>query len=103
MSNLKIEFDIALNDVAPIEGKNVLIRISDQNGQVYFDIARGSGTFMLNGKEEYFTSNQEILFDNSNQKITFLYNKGSEYNLGQHSVEIFTDGYLMGKEVFTVR
>ena len=102
ITNLKIEFNIAKNEVAPIEGKNVLLRISDGNGQVYFDVARGSGSFMLNGKEEYYTTNQEILFDNSNQKITFIYNKGSDYNLGIHTVEVFTDGYLMGKETFDV-
>jgi chromosome segregation ATPase len=61
IAKLKIEFSIAENKVAPIEGKNIIIRIVDENGQVLFDVARGSGTFLLDNKEEFYTSSQEIL------------------------------------------
>jgi len=103
IENLKIDFNIAKNDVAPIEGKEIYMRVIDSNNQVYFDVARGSGTFVINGKEEFYTLKQEVLFDNSNQKVTFLYNKGSEYNSGDHTVELYTDGYLMGKKTFSVK
>jgi cell division protein ZapB len=89
--------------VAPIEGKTILIRVSDENGQPIFDVAKGSGTFQLNGREEFYTSAQEILFDNTKQKLTFVYDKGSEYASGVYNVEIYTDGYLMGRSQFTVR
>ena len=58
---------------------------------------------MLNGKEEFYTAAQEILFDNTGQKLTFLYEKGSEYTSGDYTVDIFTDGYLMGQVRFTVK
>jgi len=103
IENLKIEFNLARNPVAPIEGKEILLRIIDANNQVYFDVARGSGTFILDGKEEFYTLKQEILFDNTNQQVTFLYDKGSEYNSGDHTVELYTDGYLLGKKAFTVK
>lgn len=103
IAQIKAEFNIAENEVAPIEGKNIIVRIIDQNGQVLFDVARGSGTFILNGKEEFYTVAQEILFDNSRQRLTFLYDKGSEYTSGTYTLEIYTDGYLMGKGQFTVR
>lgn len=103
IENLKIEFNIAQNDVAPIEGKEIYLRVIDSNNQVYFDVARGSGTFVLDGKEEFYTLKQDVLFDNTNQKVTFLYNKGSEYNKGDHTVELYTDGYLMGKKTFSVK
>lgn len=103
IDNLKIQFNIAKNEVAPIGGQNIMIRVIDENGQVYFDVAKGSGTFMIDNKEMFYTLNQEILFDNTNQQITFLYDKGSEYNRGNHSVEIYTDGYLMGKKSFTIK
>jgi hypothetical protein len=44
---LKIEFNIAENNVAPIEGKKIIVRIIDENNQVIFDVARGSGTFIV--------------------------------------------------------
>lgn len=103
LEKLKVEFSIAENKVAPIEGKKVLIRILDDNGQCIFDVARGSGTFMLNGKEEFYTATQEILFDNTHQKMTFLYEKGSEYASGNYRVEVLTDGYVMGTAQFSVK
>lgn len=103
IDKLKVTFNIAENNVAPIEGKKILIRIIDSNDQVIFDVANGSGTFMLNGKEEFFTASQEILFDNSKQTVTFLYDKGSEYALGSYTMEVYTDDYRMGAHTFVVK
>jgi len=103
LTKLKVDFNIAENKVAPIEGKKVMIRVVDENGQVIFDVARGSGTFILNGKEEFYTAVQELLFDNTHQKLTFFYEKGSEYASGNYTVEIYTDGYLMGQSQFSVK
>lgn len=103
ISKLKIEFNIAENNVAPIEGKKIMIRIIDENGQVIFDVAHGSGTFILDGKEEFYTASQEILFDNTKQKLTFLYEKGSDYTSGNYNLEVYTDGYKMGSGQFTVK
>ncbi|MBN8578164.1 MAG: chromosome segregation protein SMC [Cyclobacteriaceae bacterium] len=103
LDKIKVEFTIADNKVAPIEGKKILIRVIDENGQPIFDTTKGSGTFILNGKEEFYTSAQEILFDNTGQKLSFVYDKGSEYTAGSYRVEIYTDGYLMGSTRFDVR
>ena len=103
IEQLKIDFNLAENSVAPIEGKKIMIRIIDENGQVLFDVARGSGTFIFNGKEEFYTAAQEVLFDNTRQKLTFLYDKGSEYAEGDYALEVYTDDYLMGRGEFTVR
>lgn len=102
LQKLKVEFSIAENKVAPIEGKKIIIRVIDSNNQVIFDVARGSGNFILDGKEEFYTSAQEILFDNTKQKLTFFYEKGTEYAEGKYTVEIYTEGYLMGKAMFEV-
>ncbi|MBS1977631.1 MAG: chromosome segregation protein SMC [Bacteroidetes bacterium] len=103
IDKLKVEFSIAENKVAPIEGKKILIRILDENGQLIFDMARGSGTFLLNNKEEFYTASQEILFDNTRQKLTFFYEKGSDYATGNYTIEIITDGYKMGTVGFVVK
>jgi predicted nuclease with TOPRIM domain len=103
LEQLKVEFNIAENEVAPVEGKKIMIRVIDENGQVLFDVARGSGTFLLNGKEEFYTASQEILFDNTKQKLSFLYDKGSEYAEGTYNLEVYTDGYLMGRGEFAVK
>ncbi len=103
VDKLKVEFNLARNDVAPIEGKKIMIRVLDDSDQVIFDVSRGSGTFMLNGRETFYTAQQEILFDNSRQQLSFVYQKGSEYASGSYKVEIFTEGYLMGSFAFDVK
>jgi predicted RNase H-like nuclease (RuvC/YqgF family) len=103
IESIKVTFNIAENKVAPVDGKDVLVRIVAPDGNVLFDVTRGSGTFMFDNREMYFTAKQEILFDNTRQKLSFLYKKGSEYALGIHKVEVYTDGYLMGAGSFTVK
>jgi len=103
IEQLSVNFTIAKNDVAPVSGKEILMRIIDDNGNVLFDVARGSGTFDLDGKETFYTAKQEILFDNTQQSVSFLYNKGSEYLPGRYVMEIYTDGYLMGSKSFRVK
>ena len=103
VGQLKIEFNLAENNVAPIEGKKIMIRIIDENAQVLFDVARGSGTFIFNGKEEFYTAAQEVLFDNTRQKLTFIYDKGSDYPSGTYALEIYTDDYQIGRGEFAVR
>ncbi|MEQ9377010.1 MAG: chromosome segregation protein SMC [Imperialibacter sp.] len=103
IESIKVTFNIAENKVAPVDGKDVLVRIVAPDGNVLFDVTRGSGTFIFDNREMYFTAKQEILFDNTRQKLSFLYNKGSEYAIGIHKVEVYTDGYLMGAGSFTVK
>ncbi len=103
LEKLRVEFTMAENKVAPIEGKDIKIRIIDPEGNTLFDVATGSGTFMYNGKEEFYTAHQEILFDNTRQKLAFEYDKGGDYAKGTHNIEIYADNYLIGKKSFTVK
>jgi hypothetical protein len=103
LQKLKVDFNLADNKVAPIEGKKIIIRVIDENGQVIFDVAKGSGTFTVNGKEEFYTAAQEILFDNTKQKLTYLYEKGSDYPPGKYTVEIYTDSYKIGAGQFEMK
>jgi chromosome segregation ATPase len=103
LEKLKVEFNLADNKVAPIEGKKIYVRLLDENNQVVFDMAKGSGSFILNGKEEWYTAVQEILFDNTRQKLSFIYEKGSEYATGKYQIEIIADNYRMGVGSFVVK
>lgn len=100
---LKVIFNIGKNDVAPIEGKDVMIRIINPQGNVIFDVAKGSGTFFYEGKEEFYTAKQDILFDNSLQQLTYTYEKGTDFETGNYVVEVYTDDYKMGSGTFEVK
>ncbi len=103
INKLKIDFFIEENQVAPIEGKDILVRIIAPDKNVLFDVTRGSGSFIFEGREMFFTAKKEILYDRQRQKMTYYYEKGSDYQSGQHLVEVYTDDYLMGKGSFTVK
>lgn len=103
IDHLKISFDVLENRVAPIEGKGILVKITDPDNNVIFDVASGSGTFVFEGRENFYTTKQDILFDRNSQSMVFLYNKGTDYVLGTHKVEVYTEDYLMGKGAFIVK
>ena len=103
VENLRIEFIVNENRVAPIEGKGLLVRVIAPDNNVLFDVTRGSGSFNFEGREMFYTAKKEILYDRSSQKVALLYNKGSEYALGKHTVEVYTDDYMMGRGSFVVK
>ena len=103
IQQLQLSFNLAKNDVAPLEVKDIMVRIVDPKGNVIFDVARGSGTFMKDGKEIFYTQKQELLFDNTEQELTFMYEKGSDYAEGRHTVEIYANDYVIGTTNFEIR
>jgi hypothetical protein len=100
---IKVTFNIADNEVAPVAGHQIMIQLVDPAGNVVFDVARGSGSFQVNGKEEFFTAIQEILFDNTKQELSFVYDKGSEFAKGDYKIVILSDTYEIGSVNFNVR
>lgn len=103
INQLKIQFTVVENEIAPIEGKDLLLRVIAPDGNVLFDVTRGSGSFTYENRELFYTATQEILYDRNSQEVTFLYDKGSDYAIGQHKVEVYTDDYLMGNGSFMVK
>ncbi len=100
---VKVTFNLAPNDVAPVAGHKILIQLVDPLGNVVFDVARGSGSFKIDGKEEFYTALQEIVFDNSKQELSFVYDKGSEFESGDYKIIILADTYEIGQATFNVR
>ena len=103
IEKLKVTFNLAENKVAQAGGKEIILRVINPKGNALFDVATGSGSFMVDGKEMFYTSKQEILFDNTKQKLAFVYDRGQEYEEGVYLVELYAEDYLIGKKNFTVK
>lgn len=103
IEKLKVTFNFSDNKVAEAGPRNVYVQVMAPNNQPIFDIAKGSGTFTINGREEFFTTHRDIIFNNSQQTFTFFYEKGSKYAPGIHEVKIFVDDYLVGTKTFEVK
>lgn len=100
---IKVTFNLADNDVAPVAGHQIMIQLVDPAGNVVFDVARGSGSFKVDGKEQFYTAMQEILFDNTKQELSFVYDKGSTFDKGDYKIIILSDTYEIGQTSFNVR
>ncbi len=103
IERIKVSFSLANNEVALNGPRNIYVQILDPNSQPIFDVAKGSGTFMLEGAEEFYTVKQDIIFDNSGEELSFYYEKGSDYLSGAHEVRIFVDNYQVGSKDFSVK
>ncbi len=103
IDKIKVTFNLAENNVAQPEGKNIILRIINPQGQELFDVNTGSGSFMRDGKEMFYTAKQEILFDNTQQRLSFLYTRGEDYEEGVYKVELYADDYVIGKTQFIVK
>src|SRR5690554_637467 len=103
LEKLKISFSLAENKVAQPGTKDIYVQDITQHNQVIFDVAKGSGTFNIAGREEFFTAKQDILFDNSQQQLTYFYEKGSDYTTGVYTVKIYADGFVIGSKTFEVK
>ena len=103
INQLQITFVLSENEVAPIEGKKLWIRVVAPDNTVYYDVNMGSGSFTFIGRELFYTAQKEILYDRSQQKVVVYYEKGTPYLIGPHTVEVYTDDYLVGSGSFIVK
>ena len=103
IERIKVSFNLADNKVAEKGPRNIYVQVLAPNAQPIFDVAKGSGTFMMDGAEQFYTVKQDIIFDNTEQELTFFYEKGSDYISGIHQVKIFVDNYEVGSKTFTVK
>lgn len=103
IERIKVSFNLADNKVAEKGPRNIYVQVLAPNEQPIFDVAKGSGTFMMDGAEKFYTVKQDVIFDNTEQELTFFYEKGSDYVSGTHQVKIFVDNYEVGSKTFTVK
>ena len=103
VDKIKISFNLGNNEVAAKETKEILMRLIEPDGAALYNLSTGSGTFMLNGEETFFTAKRDIDFDNTKQAVSLVYAKGADYKRGLHTVEIYADNFLIGKTTFTLK
>lgn len=103
IEKLKISFNIADNKVAEHGNRDIYVQVIAPNNQPIFDIAKGSGTFTIDGREEFYTAHQDLFFNNTKQALTYYYEKGSKYTSGTYEVRIYADGYQIGSSSFEVK
>ncbi|WP_035563638.1 hypothetical protein [Hymenobacter sp. IS2118] len=103
VEKVRVTFNLSRNDVSPKETKAIYMRILEPDGAALYNLSTGGGTFTVDGQEAFYTQKQDVVYDNSKQKLDFVYAKGAEYKKGSHTVELYESGQLMGKTTFTLK
>jgi chromosome segregation ATPase len=103
MKAVKVVLTLAENTLAEKGMRTVYLQLLGPTKQPIFDVAKGSGTFLVSGEEQFYTSKQEVLYDNQEQALIFLFEKGSAFSLGKHEVKLFIDDYAIPGGSFTIQ
>jgi len=100
---LKIKFELAANKVALVESKEVFVQIKDPAGNVIYNVETGSGSFMYNEAEMYYSVKHDVLYSQSGTTVEVYYTKSSPYESGKHVIDVYCEGYRVGSSFFTVK
>ena len=103
VEKVKISFKLLENPLTKQENKVIYLRMLDPQGNCISDMATGSGAFMFGGKEMVYTAKQTVSYDNSGQNVDFIYSRGSSYAKGKYAIELFSEGFSIGRGTFDVK
>jgi hypothetical protein len=103
VDKIRVSFNLANNDVAEKENKEIYMRLIEPDGAALYNLATGSGTFDFDGNETFFTAKRDVIFDNTRQNVSFVFSKGAEYKKGQHTIELYSGGHKIGQTSFVLK
>ena len=104
METVILHFNIANNNVAAYNKKEIAMRLVGPDEAVLYDLSSGGGSIKTSENETvFYTLKQNLLFDNTNQMMTFPYFKATEWTEGLYSIQIYADGHMVGKTSFQVK
>jgi predicted nuclease with TOPRIM domain len=100
-------FQLLANRAAEPGEKAVYIRIISPDEKVLGNRSTGSSSFMEaeTNEELLYTARKEIDYRYANQEVCLFYEEEEDKTFvpGQYVAEVYVDGYLSGKGVFTLR
>jgi hypothetical protein len=103
MEKIKLSFALDENYVAEIGEKDIFIKIIGPEGTTLYNEIAGSGTFKFQGDDNLYTCKKTIEFNQAPQNVTVYWDKGSDYAKGKYTIELFADGFQIGKSEFELK
>ncbi|WP_118974259.1 hypothetical protein [Taibaiella koreensis] len=103
---LRITFDIDENRIAESGNKELNICITNPNGELLSNAALGSGSFKTaDGQSRYYSVSKAVMLQTEQpvKDINVDWQQSSEYAKGAYNVEIYHQGYLIGKGSVSLR
>ena len=101
IDQLKVSFIMPTNPIAAQNNKDIYVRVLDANGAV---LENGNGGIVqADGKEIGYSFKQSIPFENNDQRVDIVSGKGTNYSKGKYDVELYSEGFKIGKGAFEVK
>ena len=89
------------NPIAAENNKDIYVRVLDANGAV---LENGNGGIVqADGKEVGYSFKQSVPFENNDQRVNIISGKGATYSKGKYNVELYSEGFKIGKGAFEVK
>jgi|GEM_PF-2852089 len=103
VDEIKVSFRILENKIANQGDKPLYVKITGPNG-VTLEPNNGEGVFSLsNGETAKFSVMKMIDYKNADMFVDVYHKKGSDYEAGIYTVEVFADKVSIGKSSVTLR
>lgn len=104
VDQLKVQFVIEDNPTAEMGDRNIYMRLLNPDGATISTETSGGGKFEYMGSEALYTQRQKIKFKNEQPTVTFMYARGNtEWEKGEYTVILYSDGFQIGMKKFTLR
>jgi predicted nuclease with TOPRIM domain len=103
---LRIIFDIDENRIAESGNKELNICIINPNGELLSNAALGSGSFKTaDGQSKYYSVSKAVMLETEQplKDIDVTWQQSAVYEKGNYIVEIYHQGYLIGKGSVSLR
>jgi hypothetical protein len=103
VDRINVTFTIDKNEVAAKTSKTVYLKIITPSKATLSDESKGSGTFKYKGEQSLYTSKKDFQFSNSNEKLTFAWDKSASLLAGDYEVYLFCEEFIIGTTKFTLK
>jgi len=90
---IKTCFTILENLVVEKGPKDIYMRVLSPDGAV---MSTNSETFTYKGAATLYTTRESIMYENKNTDLCIYWQKGSTYNVGKYTIELYCDGSMIG-------
>ena len=104
LARFKVTFSIGENKAADHNKKTFYMRMITPSGECFSDKINGGGSFKdHDGNVTKYTMKKTLLFENTNQWLSFVMPKGFNYQPGNYIIQIYCEGYDIGQKSFIVK
>jgi hypothetical protein len=90
---IKTCFTIIENLVVEKGPKDIFVRVLSPDGAV---MSTSSETFVFNRQATLYTTKESIMYENRNTDLCVYWEKGSAYNPGKYTIELYCEGNQIG-------